>query len=108
MDEALKRKIELYQNLNQSLQNIMLQRQAMAMERVEMEKALAELERYDKDKVYKSIGVALIEADKKEVVENLKERMEEVELKLESLKKQEEMVRKRMEKLRKELKEAGL
>ena len=107
MDDV-KRKMELYQSLAQSLQAIMMQRQALAVEKLEMEKALAELERYEKDIVYKSIGVALIEAKKEEVVESLKERMEEVELKLESLKKQEEIVRKRLEKLKKELKEAGL
>lgn len=108
MDESLKRKIELYQNLNQSLQNILLQKQALALDKVEMEKALAELENYGKKTVYKSIGVALIEADRDEVISELKDRLEEAKLKLESISRQEEMARKRMEKLKAELEEAGL
>ena len=108
MDETLKRKAELYQNLSQSLQNILLQKQALALDRVEMEKALAELENYGKKTVYKSIGVALIEADRDEVVSELKDRLEEVKLKLESLEKQEELARNRLEKIKKELKDAGL
>ena len=99
------KKMNLYQQLTQTLQTIMMQVQAYMAEIAEIDKAIEELEKYSGEKVFRSIGPAMIEAKKDDVIKELRENKEDYELKLDSLKKQEDMVEKRLEKLKKEIEE---
>ncbi len=105
MKPDVEKKMKLYQQLTSSLQTIMMQMRAYMAELAEIEKALEELEKYSGERVFRSIGPAMIEVSKDEVVSELREAKEDMGLKLESLKKQEEMVSKRLEKLKKEIEE---
>ena len=65
------------QQLQQTLQTIMAQKQQVEMEKNEVEQTLAELEKTAVDAtIYKAIGSLLVKADKAKVTEDLTERKE--------------------------------
>jgi prefoldin beta subunit len=73
----LQEQLQRLQQLQQTLEAVVTQRQQLEMESVEVHRALAELEKIPDDGlVYKSIGSLLVRAEKKKVVEELVERKE--------------------------------
>jgi prefoldin beta subunit len=73
----LQEQLRRLQQLQQTLQAVVVQRQQLELESSEIERALSELEKLpDEAAVYKSIGSILIRAEKKKVVEELRERKE--------------------------------
>jgi prefoldin beta subunit len=65
------------QQSQQNLQSIMTQRQHLEIEKSETEKALEELKKIgDTDAVYKQAGTVLIKSTKKEMVDELEEKLE--------------------------------
>lgn len=65
------------QQLQQTLQVIVSQRQQLELESAEIDRALSELEKMPNDGViYKSIGSILMKSDKKKLVEELRDRKE--------------------------------
>ncbi|MCW4000057.1 MAG: prefoldin subunit beta [Candidatus Bathyarchaeota archaeon] len=65
------------QQLQQTLQTIMAQKQQVEMEKNEVEQTLAELTKTADDaNIYKAIGSLLVKADKAKVTEDLNERKE--------------------------------
>jgi prefoldin beta subunit len=103
-------RIQRLQQLQNTMQQLLLQKQRIEMEMVESDKALEALEEVQGDsKVYKSVGAVLVEKDKDTVVKELKERKEFLEMRAKVLKKQEDKTREKMTALQDTLqKELGI
>jgi len=104
----IQEKISRLQQLQNTLQQLILQKQRLDLERNESERALKTLDDVTSEtKVYKSAGAILVEKDLDDVVKELKERLEFLEMRSKVLTKQEGNTRKRLtsiqESLQKEL-----
>lgn len=104
----IQEKISRLQQLQNTLQQLILQKQRLDLERNESERALKTLDDVTSEtKVYKSAGAILVEKDLDDVVKELKERLEFLEMRSKVLTKQEGNTRERLtsiqESLQKEL-----
>jgi prefoldin beta subunit len=82
------------QQLQQTLQGVMAQKQQLEMQLGEVEEALNELEKMNETSViYKSIGALLVKSQKNTVTEELKERKELLTMRVEVLAKQDDRLR---------------
>jgi prefoldin beta subunit len=82
------------QQLQQTLQTVLTQKQQLELELTETEQALSELEKTDENAIiYKSIGSLLVKAQKATVTTELNERKELLNTRLTVLGKQEERLR---------------
>ena len=90
MPPWLQEQLVKLQQSQQNLQSIMTQKQHLEMEKVENEKALEELRKAeDADNVYKHSGSILIKSTKKELIDDLEERLEMAKTRSTVLEKQE-------------------
>lgn len=96
------KKIQEMQILEQSLQNILLQKQAFQMELSETETALKEIESSD-DEVYKIIGQLMIKTKKETINSDLNEKKKILSIRLKNLDKQENSLNEQIEKIRDEV-----
>jgi prefoldin beta subunit len=88
------------QQLQQTLQVVVTQKQQLELELSETEKALSELEKItDGVPVYKSVGSILLKADRQGLLSDLKERKELINTRVTVLGKQEERTRERLKEL---------
>ncbi len=92
-----------YQIYMKNLQNILIQKQTFEIQLEEIKQTLEDLSKYEKDKVYKSVGSVLIEKDKDNVLKELNEQKEELEIKLKSIESQEKLLRTKVEELAKKI-----
>jgi len=99
--EAAK-KIQELQLFEQTVQNILLQRQAFIFELNETNLALEELKASDKE-IYRIIGQIMFKSSKEEIEKDLKSKKEILELKNKNLEKQESGLKERISKLREEI-----
>lgn len=84
--------------LEEQLKLVIARRQQVKAELLDVESALAELEKINPDAVvYKSIGNILVKASRDELINELKERKETLELQEMTLGKQEATMRKQWE-----------
>ncbi len=82
------------QQVQQTLQSVVTQKQQLELELTETEQALSELEKLDeKAIIYKSIGSLLVKAEKAKVTTELTERKELLNTRISVLGKQEERLR---------------
>jgi len=73
----LQEQLQRLQQLQQTLQAVVTQRQQLELESSEIDRALTELEKLPEEvAVFKSIGSILVKAEKKKVVADLLERKE--------------------------------
>ena len=92
------------QQLQQTLQGVMAQKQQLEMQLTEVEQAAGELEKLDETAVvYKSIGALLIKSEKDKVSTELTERKELVKMRVDVLAKQEERLRTQVKDLQEKL-----
>lgn len=99
-----------FQQLQNTLQSLVAQRQRLELELSETERALNSLEEISPErKIYKSVGALLVEKEKGAVVKELTERKELLEVRVKVLRRQEDKTRKRVLGLQKTLqKELGV
>lgn len=90
------------QILEQTLQNILLQKQTFQMELSETESALREIEN-SSEEVYKIVGQLMIKSDKKKIISELSEKSRILELRLKAMDKQEESTMQKLSSLRESL-----
>ena len=105
----IQEKLLRLQQLQQTLQSILAQKQQIEMELKEIEQAETELEKTtDQTPTYKTIGSLLIRTEKPKILEEFKERKELLTMRNQVVVKQEERIRKQLtdlqNKLQKELK----
>lgn len=82
------------QQLQQTLQSVVTQKQQLELELTETDQALAELSKLDENAIiYKSIGSLLVKAEKANVTTELTERKELLNTRITVLGKQEERIR---------------
>jgi prefoldin beta subunit len=92
------------QQLQQSLQGVMSQKQQLEMQLTEVEQAVSELEKLNETAVvYKSIGALLVKAEKGTVSTELTERKELLKMRVDVLAKQEERLRTQVKELQEKL-----
>ncbi len=100
----IQEKLNRLQQLQNTLQQLVLQKQRLDLERGESERALKLLDDVASDKkVYKSAGAILVEKDKDDVVNELNERLEFLEMRAKVLTKQEGNARERLTSLQESL-----
>lgn len=100
--EEFQKDVGQLQNLQRQLQVITAQRQRLELEVVQIDTALAELEKAD-GKVYKSIGTLLIEDKPADLKKELNTRRQDVNDRVETLKKQEKNFQTKGESLQKKI-----
>ena len=102
LDKETQEKVKELQFLEQSLNNLVMQRQAFQLELTESENAMSEMSK-SKDDVYKLVGNILIKSDKKKKEEDLKRRKEIIALRVKSIESQESSITNQAEELKKEV-----
>ena len=94
------------QQLQQTLQTILAQKQQVEMEKTEVEQTVAELQKTAEDAViYKAIGSLLVKAEKPKVTEELVERKELLDTRSTVLARQEERMRSQIKEAQTKLQE---
>ena len=99
-------KLGQLQMIEQSMQNLLMQKQQFQLQQVEIEAALKELENVDE--AYKIIGNIMVLSKKADLNSELKSKKEIIELRMKHMEKQENQLREKASKLQNEvLKEMG-
>jgi prefoldin beta subunit len=94
------------QQLQQTLQSVVTQKQQLELELNETDKAVSELEKStDETPVYKSVGSILVKSDRQVLLGELKERKELLTTRVTVLGKQEERTRERLKEVQERLQE---
>jgi prefoldin beta subunit len=92
------------QQMQQTLQSVLAQKQQVELELTEIEQALSELQKVAEDAViYKAIGFLLVKTEKTKVAADLNERKELLNMRASVLGKQEERLRSQMKELQAKL-----
>jgi prefoldin beta subunit len=100
LSPQLQEQISRLQQLQQTLQVVVSQKQQLELEHSEIERALAELDKLTDDAVvYKSVGALLVKSNKQTVLTELKERNDLVNMRVSVLAKQEERAREKLKEL---------
>jgi prefoldin beta subunit len=94
------------QQLQQTLQSVVTQKQQLELELNETDKAVSELEKStDETPVYKSVGSILVKSNRQVLLGELKERKELLTTRVTVLGKQEERTRERLKEVQEKLQE---
>jgi len=103
-------RLQRLQSHQNTLQQLLQQKQRIEGELMESEKALETLKDVSSDqKVYKSVGAVLVEKTRDDVVEDLEERKDFLNMRMKVIKKQEDKTREKMTDIQEALqKELGL
>lgn len=102
IDKETAKQIQELQMTEQSMQNLLLQKQAFLMESSETENALEELKKSGEE-VYKIVGQIMIKTKKNALEKELKHKKEIINLRIKSIEKQEEGIKEHLTKKRDEL-----
>jgi prefoldin beta subunit len=89
--------------LQQQLQIAMSKREAVGIQKLEIKKAIDELEASKQGDVYKIAGPIIIKTQRVSILKDLKGRDEELDVRLKSLEKEEKRIKLRIEELRERL-----
>jgi len=87
--------IEL-QTFQQQVQTVLIQKESLNLQNIEIEKALEELKKITNEDVYKAVGPILIKSNKKDLETELVEKKETISLRLKSLQKQEDRLKEKL------------
>ena len=103
----LREQLVRFEQLQQNLQTIVMQKQQVDVEGNEVDRAVAELKKAaDTDAVYKSAGNILVKAKKDDLLKDLEERKELANTRSTVLAKQEQRVRENIKDLQAKIEEA--
>lgn len=94
-------KIQELQILEQSLQNLLMQKQAFQMELSETQSAIEEMKNSG-DEVFKIVGQIMIKSDKNKILQELEHKVKLLDLRMKSFEKQEATLSEKAQKLQKE------
>ena len=104
MPAQLQEQLAQMQQLQQTLQVVVSQRQQVEMELADTNKALEELEKIAADGVvYKSVGAILVKKDRASVVKDLTEQKELLNVRVSVLGKQETKTREKLKSIQQQL-----
>jgi len=101
---AIQERLLRLQQLQQTLQAVLTQKQQIEAELVEFDQSLSELEKATDDSViYKSVGSLLIKTERTKVIGELKEKKEMSDMRVSVLGKQEERLRTQVKEVQEKL-----
>jgi len=104
LSPAVQERLLRLQQLQQTLQSVLTQKQQLELELLEIDQALRELEKTSDDGViYKSVGSLLIKTEKSKITSELNERKELANMRVSVLSKQEERLRSQIKELNEKL-----
>ncbi|MCK5474083.1 MAG: prefoldin subunit beta [Candidatus Aenigmarchaeota archaeon] len=95
-----------YQQLQQQLQTIMMQKEQYRIQLAEFEKASEDLKNTKSDEIFKVSGTILIKSSKKDVGKDLEEQKETLEVRMKTFDKQENLLRDKLMEVQKKLSSA--
>ncbi|HZX45425.1 MAG TPA: prefoldin subunit beta [Candidatus Nanoarchaeia archaeon] len=101
LSKETEHKIAQLQLYEQSLQNILVQKQQFQSQQVELDSALRELGATDK--AYKIIGNIMVASDKEELKKDLESKKEAVAIRIRTFEKQEDQIRERAKRIQEEV-----
>ena len=99
--QEAEKKLNQLQMLEQSMQNLLMQKQQFQLQQVEIESALKELEKVNE--AYKIIGNIMVLSKKDDLKTDLSSKKEIVELRIKNMEKQENQLREKASKLQNEV-----
>ena len=108
MSDQQEQLMQQAQVLQQQLQGILVQKENLGMQAMEIANALDELDKTKEADVYKATGPLLIKSAKTEVKKDLEEKKELIDLKVKTLEKSEEKIKVKMDEMRDRLTKAGI
>jgi prefoldin beta subunit len=91
MDQNIELLLSQIQTQNQILQNIVLQKQTLELQKKELDNALEEVEK-SKDDLFRAIGPVLVKMTKAELKKDLEETKEQFDVKIATFEKQEKKI----------------
>ncbi len=101
LDKTTEDKIQQLQMIEQSLSNLLMQRQQLQSQIVEADSALTELD--NTKEAYKIVGNIMVSGDKEKLKEEIKGKKEIVELRIKKIIKQEEDIKEKSKKIQSEV-----
>lgn len=101
MKKQTEDKIREMQMIEQSLQNVLVQKQSFQAQLIELESALEELEKSSEH--YKMVGSIMVKSEKESLKKDLNSKKEMLELRIKNLEKQETQFKDSATKLQAEL-----
>jgi len=105
ISEETKNLVAQFQVYQQQLQNVMVQKESMKMQVMEMERALEELEKTKQTAAYKITGNIMINKPVAELKKELTETKEDIDVRVKSFEKTEERLTSKLKELQEKLKE---
>jgi prefoldin beta subunit len=102
MEEYL---VSEFQNYQQELQSVVIQKESLRLQSMEVAKALEELQKTNQKTAFKITGSIMINKPVEEIKKDLEEMKESIELKIKSLEKSEERISNKLKELQSKLKE---
>ncbi len=93
-----------FQNLQQQLQSILMQKETFNLNKIEIERALEELEKASEDTAYKITGAIMVKKPVEELKKELNNTKEVVDIKIKSLEKTEKQLTEQLKNLQEKLK----
>lgn len=102
-EEKTRHDISMLQNLEQSMQQITLQKQQFQTQLIEIDSALNELK--DKEEAYKIVGNIMVLSKKVDLQKDLEDKKEKVEIRIKNLENQEKKLKEKASDMQKEVME---
>jgi len=104
LSPKVQERIQKFQQLQNTMQQLTVQKQKIDLEMSESERALETLQEVEGDtKVFKSVGAILVEKTRDELIDELNERQDFLEMRSNVLEKQEKKTRQRLNELQETL-----
>ncbi|MEM5834572.1 MAG: prefoldin subunit beta [Candidatus Aenigmatarchaeota archaeon] len=105
VSEETKNLVAQFQAYQQQLQNILIQKESVKIQMMEVEKALEELNNTKEKNAYKISGQIMVLRPVEELKEELKETKEDLEVRIKALEKSEEKIKDKLKELQNKLKD---
>jgi prefoldin beta subunit len=104
MQKEVHQLVNQFQVLQQQLQGVLIQKESMKMQQMDIERALEELGKAKQENAYKITGAVMISKPVKELQKELEDSKEAMELRSQSLKKAEDRISGQLRELQERLK----
>lgn len=103
--EETKAMVGQFQTYQQQLQGVLIQKESLRLQNLEIERALEELNKTKQETAYKITGQIMVNKSVEELKNELNELKENIEIKIKSLEKTEERMNNKLKELQTKLKE---
>lgn len=104
-EESTEDLISQFQSFQQQLQTIIIQKESLKLQNIEIERSVEELDKTGQKTAYKISGQIMINKPVEELKKELEETKENIGLKVKSLEKTEERINNKLKELQSKLKE---